>query len=73
MADAVFDFGNGDRLAVKNVQVGSLGASDFILAPTRPHDHRTSGIDQPGTGRQRLLMPAVGETWAPSSCSTGRR
>ena len=33
MADAVFDFGNGDRLTVKNVEIASLQASDFILHP----------------------------------------
>ena len=33
LADAVFDFGSGDSLTVKNVEIGSLGAGDFVLAP----------------------------------------
>ena len=65
LADAVFDFGNGDSLTVKNVQIGSLGASDFVLpaAPTRIVEQAgTTSLVQVGN---TWFMPAVGEPSGP--------
>ena len=72
MADAVFDFGNGDRLTVKNVQVASLEASDFILAPIAPtqiiEQAGSTSLVQVGNG---FFMPVVGETTGPQLMSGG--
>ena len=66
LADAVFDFGNGDSLTVKNVQIDSLMASDFVLPPVAP----TRIIEQAGTTSlvqvgSSWFMPAVGEASGP--------
>ena len=66
MADAVFDFGNGDRLTVKNVEIANLDASDFILAPVAPtqiiEQAGSTSLVQVGNG---FFMPAVGTTTGP--------
>jgi len=66
MADAVFDFGNGDSLTVKNVEIGTLSATDFILPPVVP----TGIVEQAGsTSLVRVgnswFMPAVGAESGP--------
>jgi serralysin len=72
VADAVFDFGNGDKLTVANVQIGSLGASDFILAPVAPtqiiEQAGSTSLVQVGDG---FFMPAVGATSGPQLTAGG--
>jgi hypothetical protein len=66
LTDAVFDFGNGEKLTVTNVQIGSLGVSDFILAPVPPtqiiEQAGTTSLVQVGNG---FFMPSVGATSGP--------
>src|SRR6185369_11988183 len=66
LTDAVFDFGNGEKLTVTNVQIGSLGVSDFILAPAPPtqiiEQAGTTSLVQVGNG---FFMPSVGATSGP--------
>jgi serralysin len=66
LADAVFDFGNGDSLTVKNVQIGSLAASDFVLPPVAPtqiiEEAGTTSLVQVGNG---WFMPAIGAATGP--------
>jgi len=42
-ADAVLALGNGERLVLRNTQVGALGSADFVLPldPVHPGMHRT--------------------------------
>ena len=72
LADAVFDFGNGDSLTLKNVQMGSLGASDFMLAPAEPariiEQAGATSLVQVGDG---WLMPAVGTASGPQLMLNG--
>jgi serralysin len=72
MADAIFDFGNGDKLTVTNVQIGSLGASDFILAPVPStqiiEQAGSTSLVQIGNG---FFMPAVGATSGPQLMASG--
>jgi len=72
LADAVFDFGNGDSLTLKNVQMGSLGAGDFMLAPAEPariiEQAGATSLVQVGDGWQ---MPSVGMTSGPQLMLNG--
>ena len=72
LADAVFDFGNGDSLTLKNVQMGSLGAGDFMLAPAEPariiEQAGATSLVQVGDG---WLMPAVGTASGPQLMLNG--
>ena len=72
LADAVFDFGNGDSLTLKNVQIASLGPSDFMLAPADPEriieQAGATSLVQVGDG---WLMPAVGTASGPQLMLNG--
>ena len=66
LADAVFDFGNGDSLTLRNVEISTLAASDFVLPPVVP----TGIVEQAGsTSLVRVgnswFMPAVGAASGP--------
>jgi hypothetical protein len=72
LADAVFDFGNGDSLTLKNVQMGILGPGDFMLAPAEPariiEQAGATSLVQVGDG---WLMPAVGTASGPQLMLNG--
>ncbi len=61
LADAVFDFGNGDSLTMKNVEIASLGASDFILPIQQTRIVEQAGATSLVQVGNNWSMPTVGQ------------